>query len=83
MLKNNKFQFGEKEDQDIKEIIVRQTSFQCIQTRRGLELHTDASADGYGAILLQKSCDDNMLHPIYYTSKKTTDAERKNIAATN
>ena len=33
--------------------------------------------DGYGAILLQKSPDDNRLHPVYYMSKKTTDAEKK------
>ena len=42
-----------------------------------LELHTDASQDGLGAILLQRSYDDNLLHPVYYVSKKTTDAERK------
>lgn len=41
------------------------------------ELHTDASQDGYGAILLQKDPEDNCMHPIFYMSKKTTDAERK------
>lgn len=41
------------------------------------ELHTDASADGYGAVLLQISLKDNQLHPVHYMSKKTTPAERK------
>lgn len=41
------------------------------------ELHTDASAFGYGAILLQKSCDDGLFHPVYYASGKTTAAEAK------
>lgn len=40
------------------------------------ELHTDASAKGYGAILLQRSSVDQKLHPIYYYSKKTTPQER-------
>ncbi|XP_076661125.1 uncharacterized protein LOC143365000, partial [Halictus rubicundus] len=41
------------------------------------ELHTDASSDGYGAVLLQKACDEKVFHPVHYMSKKTTDAERK------
>jgi len=30
------------------------------------ELHTDALSLGYDAILLQRSSDDNMMHPMYY-----------------
>ena len=41
------------------------------------EVHTDASIDGYGAVLLQKSPEDNFLHPVYYMSKKTSNDERK------
>jgi len=41
------------------------------------EIHTDASQDGYGAILLQRSPEDDKLHPVYFMSKKTTDAEKK------
>ncbi|GBN77289.1 hypothetical protein AVEN_170386-1 [Araneus ventricosus] len=41
------------------------------------ELHTDASLEGYGAILMQKSPDDKNFHPTYYMSKKTADAEKK------
>jgi len=42
-----------------------------------MELHTDASALGYGAILFQKSNEDNLFHPIYYSSRRTTSAEAK------
>lgn len=41
------------------------------------ELHTDASSQGYGAILLQKDSEDRSLHPIFYASGKTTQAEAK------
>lgn len=41
------------------------------------ELHTDASRHGYGAILLQRSSDDDAMHPVYYASGKTTRAEEK------
>ena len=41
------------------------------------ELHTDTSQDGLAAMLLQKSTRDNQWHPVYYSSKKTNDAERR------
>lgn len=41
------------------------------------ELHTDASAVAYAAILMQKSNDDGSLHPVYYMSRKTTETEAK------
>lgn len=41
------------------------------------ELHTDASMDGYGAILLQRNSIDNKLYPVYYSSGKTTPAETR------
>lgn len=37
------------------------------------ELHIDASAMGYGAILLQKLCDN--VRVIVYYSKRTTESE--------
>jgi len=36
-----------------------------------VELHTDASAQGFGAVLLQRK-EDKKLHPIFYFSKATT-----------
>ncbi|GFT54243.1 transposon Tf2-6 polyprotein [Trichonephila clavipes] len=41
------------------------------------EIHTDASIDGLAAVLLQRSPDNNSLHPIYYMSRKTSETERK------
>lgn len=41
------------------------------------EVHTDASAQATGAILMQKSPEDNKFHPVYYMSRKTTPAESR------
>lgn len=40
------------------------------------ELHTDASAVGYGAVLLQRQGDGKM-HPVYYYSKATSPEESR------
>lgn len=41
------------------------------------ELHTDASMYGYGAILLRRDSEDQLLHLVYFASGKTTPAEEK------
>ncbi|XP_011698713.1 PREDICTED: uncharacterized protein LOC105456415 [Wasmannia auropunctata] len=43
------------------------------------ELHTDASKYGYGAILFQRNSDDQLFHPIYYASGKTTLIEENTL----
>lgn len=40
------------------------------------EIHTDASIDGYGAVLMQRSPDDNLWHPVYFMNRKTKKEER-------
>lgn len=40
------------------------------------ELQTDANASGFGAILFQRQI-DSKLHPVFYYSKRTTDAESR------
>lgn len=78
--KEKQFKFEEKEKQsfnDLKKILSEKPVLSIFQQGAEMELHTDASADGYGAILFQRSYEDNQLHPVYYVSKKTTDAERK------
>lgn len=44
--------------------------------KHDIELHTDASALGYGNALTQKK-QDLKFHPIFYYSKRTTEAESK------
>lgn len=44
--------------------------------QRETELHCDASALGYGGVLMQPQ-DDGKLHPIAYFSKRTSEAESK------
>jgi len=39
-------------------------------------VHCDVSALGYGVILLQKQKDD-LMHPVFYYSKRTTETEAK------
>lgn len=41
------------------------------------QLHTDASALGYGGCLMQKQADDGAFHPVHYISYKTTEAESR------
>jgi len=41
------------------------------------ELHTDASKLGYGTIFMQKDAKDDSFHPVYYMSRKMSDAEKK------
>lgn len=40
-----------------------------------IELHTDASSEGYGAILFQRT--EAKLYLVEYYSKRTTDAESR------
>lgn len=42
-----------------------------------IELHTDASKEGYGAALLQRKPTEKYFHLVYYLSHKTTEAEKK------
>lgn len=81
LLKTNvKFEFGEKEREAfnrLKLILSTKPVLKLYKQKAETELHTDASMYGYGAILFQKCDKDNALHPIYYASGKTTEAEMK------
>ena len=44
--------------------------------KKETELHTDASALGFGAILLQKQ-NDHKFHPVAYFSRMTSESEKK------
>ncbi|KAK9694785.1 RNase H-like domain found in reverse transcriptase [Popillia japonica] len=61
----------------LKSLLADKPVLQIYRQGADTEVHTDASQEGYGAVLMQKSREDNRFHPVYYMSKKTTPAERK------
>ncbi|XP_035220759.1 uncharacterized protein LOC118193740, partial [Stegodyphus dumicola] len=78
--KDSKFKFETKElyaFNELKRILTSEPVLCIYNPKAETEIHTDASADGYGAVLLQKSLIDIQMHPVYYMSRKTTDIERK------
>lgn len=81
--KNVKFEWGTKQQlafEKLKEIIT--TRPVLIMHRYGVEteVHTDASKYGLGAILFQRSNEDDQMHPVRFWSRKTTDDEQKWIS---
>ncbi|GBL82029.1 Retrovirus-related Pol polyprotein from transposon 297, partial [Araneus ventricosus] len=78
--KDSNFSFGLKERESFnehKQILSKEPVLCLYNPKSETEIHTDASIDGFGACLLQKSIVDNQLHPVYYMSRKTSDTERK------
>lgn len=77
--KDTKFEFTNRERSaflELKSALSSSPVLHIFNPNFETELHTDASAKGYGAILLQRSSMDQKLHPTYYYSKKTTPQER-------
>jgi len=62
--------------ENLKKLLTESPVLSIFQQGKKTELHTDASQQGYGAVLLQES-EDGKLHPVQYMSKKTTPAEEK------
>ncbi|GBN37420.1 Transposon Tf2-8 polyprotein [Araneus ventricosus] len=60
----------------LKKLLTESPVLIIFQQGKTTELHTDASQQGYGAVLLQEA-EDGKLHPVQYMSKKTTPAEEK------
>ncbi|GFX70675.1 retrovirus-related Pol polyprotein from transposon 297 [Trichonephila clavipes] len=79
--KDSPFQFYAEQQtafQKLKYLLTQQPVLSIFnQNSPTTEIHTDASIDGLGAVLLQKSIHDNQFHPVFYMSKKTSDHERK------
>uniref|UniRef100_A0ABD2VZA1 RNA-directed DNA polymerase n=1 Tax=Trichogramma kaykai TaxID=54128 RepID=A0ABD2VZA1_9HYME len=77
--KDSKFVWGEKQQSafdEIKTILSSRPVLIPYNAKASkTELHCDASADGLGAMLFQASADD-VLHPVYAISRRTTDVER-------
>lgn len=78
--KDQHFRFGDEQVmafQDLKQRLCSEPVLRMYNPKAVTELHTDASALGYGGCLFQKQADDGMMHPIYFLSFKTTPAEAK------
>lgn len=76
--KNITFEFGPVEDaafMTLKDKLCSEPVLKLFNPELVTELHTDASIDGYGAVLLQNH--QNCFHPVFYLSFKTTEQERK------
>ncbi|GFW84533.1 retrovirus-related Pol polyprotein from transposon 297 [Trichonephila clavipes] len=78
--KDSLFQFYAEQQtafQKLKYLLSQQPVLSIFNQNSPTEIHTDASIDGLGAVLLQKSIHDNQFHPVFYMSKNTSDHERK------
>lgn len=78
--KKTSFQFGTEQRNafnQLKKCLSQEPVLGIFNQNHETEVHTDASQEGYGAVLLQRSPVDGQLHPVYFMSKKTTEAEKK------
>lgn len=81
LLKDNiPFIFGAEEEKafnELKMTLSKEPILKLYKAGSETELHTDASRIGLGAILFQKDAEDQLMHPIFYASWKTSSAEEK------
>ncbi|GFU85880.1 retrovirus-related Pol polyprotein from transposon 17.6 [Trichonephila clavipes] len=78
-MEDNPFKFEQPQMEafeKLKKLLTESPVLSIFQQGRTTELHTDASRQGYGAVLLQEA-EDGKLHPVQYMSQKTTPAEEK------
>ena len=79
LVRQNTFCFDEaclKSFQELKDKLVCQPVLAIYSPSAKTELYTDASALGFGGILMQEGVDGNM-HPVMYFSKRASDAESR------
>lgn len=77
--KDAKFEFNEEclaAFNTLKQLLVKAPVLTIYDPTKETELHTDASSQGYGIVLLQKQSDGKM-HPVGYSSRKTSNLESK------
>ena len=63
----------------LREALINAPVFSIYNSNRETELHTDASSDGFGTVLLQKQ-KDNKWHPVSYYSHRTSVAESNQVS---
>lgn len=85
MLKKDRiFRLGEELKNAIRQLKQRLTTFPVLNQfnpDRDTELHTDASLECYGAIMLQKNSVDQQLHLVYYYTVDIRHRTRRNTQA--
>ncbi|GFU23148.1 retrovirus-related Pol polyprotein from transposon 17.6 [Trichonephila clavipes] len=77
--KDNPFMFEQPQMEafeKLKKLLTESPVLSIFQQGKTTELHTNASQQGYGTVLLQEA-EDGKLHPVQYMSQKTTQAEEK------
>lgn len=77
--KDEKFKFESEEREAfarLKNALISNPVLKIYRPEDETEVHTDASLEGYGAVLLQNSSEDGLLHPVHFMSRKTTQAEK-------
>jgi len=75
-----KFEFGKEQEHAFNQLKLAPSDKPILRLycpTAETELHTDASALGFGAILLQRDSEDCLFHPVYYASGRTTPTEAK------
>ena len=80
--KDRKFVFGAEQRpsfESLKVAISTNPVLHIFRQNARTELHTDASKQGFGAILFQRAY-DNSLHPVYFMSRKLHQLTKKCIA---
>lgn len=78
--KDKVFEMGVKEKvsfEHLKKVLCSGPVLKFFDCNAETQLHTDASQEGYGAVLMQKCVDDGQWHPVYFLSKQTTPCEKK------
>ena len=78
--KDTKFEFGIRQKESfvqLKEKLCNEPVVNMYNPSFETELHTDASSIGYGGCLLQKHPLDGKMHPVFFLSFKTSEAESK------
>jgi len=57
--------------QHLKTLLTQNSVLKIYSPQHETEVHMNASIDGYRAVLMQRSPNDNLIHPVYFMSKKT------------
>ena len=72
------FYFGEEQRrafQTLKQALCEKPVLRIFDPNLKIEVHTNASIDGYGTVSMQKCEEDSQVHPCFYFSQATSDVE--------